>query len=253
MSTNVTTKSGEAFRVVIPARYASNRLPGKPLRMLGSRPLIGHVYENARRSGAGEVVVATDDTRIIEYIEETGGAARMTSPGCVSGSDRVAEIAEAMQWPDDSIVVNVQGDEPFLSPQDIADAAAALAGYPGASIATLSVPLADEHRGDANVVKVITDDNGVALQFSRSFIECAREWRHHLGIYAYRCGYLRRFTRLQAPEIERRERLEQLRALCHGDIIYVREARSVAVPSIDTESDLLEAIKFLEKKNSTKQ
>ncbi len=253
MNTSVTASGGEAFRIVIPARYASSRLPGKPLRILGSRPLIEHVYENARRSGAEQVVVATDDVRIAEHIERIGGLAQMTSPDCASGSDRVAEVVAALQWSDGSIVVNVQGDEPFLSPQDIADVATALAKHPDASIATLSAPLSDARRRDANVVKVMTDDDGVALQFSRASIEYATEWRHHLGVYAYRCGYVRRFTRLPSPEIERREKLEQLRALCRGDIIYVHKAQGEAMPGIDTESDLVEAIKFMDEQNNARQ
>ena len=221
--------------------------------MLGPRPLIGHVYENARRSGAKQIVVATDDARIAEYIEKIGGVAQMTSPDCISGSDRVAEVVELMQWADDGIVVNVQGDEPFLSPRDISDAATALVKHPDASIATLSAPLSDEHKADANIVKVRADGNGMALQFSRTFIESANEWRHHLGIYAYRCGYLRRFVQLPAPETECREKLEQLRVLCYGDVIYVHETRSAVASGIDTESDLIEAIKLLDKKNSTDQ
>ncbi len=243
---NATTGNVEAFRVVIPARCDSNRLPGKPLRMIGAKPLIRHVYDNACRSGAECVVVATDSEKVAACIWAAGGTAQMTSPDCASGSDRIAEAVASMQWPADAIVVNVQGDEPFLAPADVRTVANALVRFPGAAMATLSAPLAPEHRDDPNVVKVIADDRGMALAFSRAPI--ARDGhvcRRHLGIYAYRCGYLWRFTQWPAPDAERRERLEQLRALHHGDSIRVDAAASEIVLGIDTEDELREAEKLL--------
>lgn len=243
---SVTSSGGDVFRVVIPARRASRRLADKPLRELGAKPLILHVHDNALRSGAERVVVATDDEEIAACVRDAGGEAQMTSSACASGSDRIAEAVDSMQWPDDVIVVNVQGDEPFLEAGDVRTAAAALARFPGAAVSTLSAPLEPRHRNDPNVVKVVADERGAALAFSRSMIE--REGavcRRHIGVYAYRCGYLRRFTRLPAPEIERRERLEQLRVLSHGDSIQVSEAASEIVLGIDTEEDLREAERLL--------
>ena len=243
---SVTSGGVDAFRVVIPARRASQRLADKPLRKLVGKPLILHVHDNALRSGAERVVVATDDEEIAACVRDAGGEARMTSSSCASGSDRIAEAIDSMRWPDEVVVVNVQGDEPFLEAEDVRTVAGALARFPDAAVSTLSAPLEPRYRDDPNVVKVVTDERGAALDFSRSMIE--REegvCRRHLGVYAYRCGYLRRFTRLPSPEIERRERLEQLRALFHGDLIQVSEARSEIVLGIDTEEDLHEAERLL--------
>lgn len=241
-----TTSDVEAFRVVIPARYASRRLPGKPLRMLGSKPLIHHVYENACRSGAEQVVVTTEDPRVAACVRDIGGVVRMTPADCISGSDRIASAVDLMQWPDDVIVVNLQGDEPFLPPQAIATVAAALARHPAASIATLAAPLGADTEDDEGVVKVMVGDDGFALQFSRSPVKSADNWQHHFGIYAYRCAYLRCFARLPVPEVERREKLEQLRALHRGDAVYVQKTRFKAMPGIDTREDLNEAVKLLD-------
>ncbi len=244
---SATTGSAEPFRVVIPARHDSTRLPGKPLRMIGARPLIRHVYDNACRSGAEQVVVATDSEKVAECIRGAGGKVQMTSPDCRSGSDRIAEAVAAMQWPKEAIVVNIQGDELFLAPADVCTVAEALVRFPQAAMATLSALLAPEHLDDPSVVKVTTDDRGMALHFSRAPI--VNGDRRHIGIYAYRCSYLQRFTRLPAPGIERRERLEQLRALFHGDLIRVDEAVSDVVLSIDTEDDLRAAQKLLSGEN----
>ena len=243
---SVTTGSADVFNVVIPARLDSKRLPGKPLRLLGGRPLIRHVYENARYSGAEQVVVATDSEDIAACIRGVGGEVQMTSPDCASGSDRVAAAVAAMQWHEEAIVVNVQGDEPFLEPEDVRLAAISLARFPEAKIATLSAPLTPAGREDSNIVKVVCDDNDMALRFSRAWIEheeCI--CRRHLGIYAYRCSYLQRFTKLPAPEIERRERLEQLRAMYHGDPIHVSPAVSKIVFGIDSEDELYAAERLL--------
>ncbi len=241
-----TTGSAESFRVVIPARCDSTRLPGKPLRMIGAKPLIRHVYDNVCRSGVERVVVATDSEDIAACIRDAGGEAQLTSPDCASGSDRIAEAVASMRWPADAIVVNVQGDEPFLAPADIRAVADALVRFPDAAIATLSAPLAPEDRDDPNVVKVISDERGMALAFSRAPLEQdGRICRRHLGVYAYRCGYLQRFVRLPVPDAERRERLEQLRALHHGDLIRVEEAVSEIVLGIDTEEELRAAEKLL--------
>ena len=236
----------KAFKVVIPARYASTRLEGKPLRKIGSKPLIQHVYENARCSGAEQVVVATDNEDIAKCIKQINGIVQMTSPHCASGSDRIAEAVALLQWPESTIVVNIQGDEPFLSPEDICNVANALILFPDAAMTTLASTLHPEDYDNPNVVKVITDERGMALQFSRALIEVdGRDCRRHLGVYAYQCGYLQRFTRLPIPEIERHDHLEQWRALSHGDLIYVGKALSKVILGIDTEEDLRKAEKLL--------
>ena len=247
------------FHVVIPARHASTRLPGKPLLDIAGRPMIQRVVEQACASSATEVIVATDDQRIAAAVRDPRRPDAiigvLTDSALASGTDRVAAVAVARNWPDSLIVVNVQGDEPFLPPQLIDQAAATLEADPLASIATLSTPIATHAEFiDPNVVKVVTDLHGRALYFSRAAIPCNRdaaagnEARHafggamrHIGIYAYRVGALRKLVQLAPSPLERRERLEQLRALQNGLVIAVARADVVPEPGVDTEADLQRA------------
>jgi len=241
------------FRVVIPVRHASTRLPGKPLLLLAGEPMILHVHRLAQRSGAAEVIVATDDERIRSVCSAAGAAVEMTAELHASGTDRIAEVALRRGWAADDIVVNVQGDEPLLPPALIGQAAALLAASPAASIATLATPIANESDYlDPNVVKVVARADGIALYFSRApvpwdrdgfasrppSVECHRGARRHLGIYAYRVAALRRLAAAPATALEQRERLEQLRALAMGLSIAVANAVEVPGPGVDTPEDL---------------
>mgnify|MGYP001194504373 CR=1 FL=1 len=244
------------FRVAIPARYASTRLPGKPLRLLVGRPLIEHVYRRARASGALEVVIATDDARIREAAEGFGATVCMTAPEHPSGTDRLAEAAAQLGWADDAIVVNVQGDEPGMPPALIRQVALGLATHPDAGIATACARIHDPTElFDPNAVKVVRDAQGYALYFSRAPIPWHREafrgggaarselptdiaWFRHIGLYAYRVAALRRYPELTPAPAERAESLEQLRALWHGIRIHVAEAAEPPPPGVDTEADL---------------
>jgi 3-deoxy-manno-octulosonate cytidylyltransferase (CMP-KDO synthetase) len=253
---------GEAdlpFRVAIPARYASTRLPGKPLRLLAGRPLIEHVYRRALASGALEVVIATDDARIREVAEGFGATVCMTSPDHASGTDRLAEAAARLGWPDDAIVVNVQGDEPGMPPALVWQVARGLATHPDAGIATACARIRDPAElFDPNAVKVMRDARGYALYFSRAPIPWHREafrtgaaalaelpadtaWFRHIGLYAYRVAVLRRYPELTPAPAEQAESLEQLRALWHGIRIHVAEAVETPPPGVDTEADLARA------------
>jgi 3-deoxy-manno-octulosonate cytidylyltransferase (CMP-KDO synthetase) len=241
------------YRVVVPARYGSTRLPGKPLLPLAGKPMIQRVYECARRSGAQQVIVATDDERIAQVARGFGAEVRMTASTLASGTDRVAEVAILEQWPDTDIVVNVQGDEPLMPEALINQVAAVLADRPGTDIATLAVPL-QSVLGllDPNVAKVVTDLQQRALYFSRAPIPWSREGapaglasqasyagaRRHLGIYAYRVAALRRIAALPPSEHELLEQLEQLRALDHG--LDIRVADAVVAPGVEvnTPADL---------------
>ncbi|MBL8259005.1 MAG: 3-deoxy-manno-octulosonate cytidylyltransferase [Candidatus Competibacteraceae bacterium] len=244
------------FRVAIPARYASTRLPGKPLRLLAGRTLLERVYRQALASGALEVVIATDDPRIKEAAEGFGAPVCMTSPAHLSGTDRLAEVAARHGWPDGAIVVNVQGDEPQMPPDLIRQTAAALAEHPAAGIATACARILHPAEAfDPNAVKVVRDRDGFALYFSRAPIPWHREtfgkgaavperlpadsiWFRHIGIYAYRVAVLRDFPQWEPAMIERTESLEQLRALWRGIRIYVAEAEHAPPPGVDTEADL---------------
>jgi 3-deoxy-manno-octulosonate cytidylyltransferase (CMP-KDO synthetase) len=246
-----------SFHVVIPARYASTRLPGKPLLEIAGRPMIQHVVERACASAATQVLVATDDDRIAAAVTDPRapglGIAVMTDPGLPSGTDRVAAVAARRGWGDDAIVVNVQGDEPFLPPSLIDQVARLLARDAAAGIATLATPVESLERFmDPNVVKVVTSGDGAALYFSRSPIPWTRDGApsglgsqrefgdalRHVGIYAYRVGVLRRITSLAPSRLELREKLEQLRALQAGVRIVVGTCIETPGPGVDTEQDL---------------
>lgn len=258
------------FKVVIPARYASARLPGKPLRVIAGRPMLHWVCERACASGAEEIVVATDDERVAECARAFGrdpafgqdsavGAnlsVMMTSMDHVCGTDRVAEVAHRQGWDDKHIVVNAQGDEPLLPPQLIQQAARLLVLHPNADIATLATPidlLVDFL--NPHVVKVVADDVGRALYFSRAPIPWSREstqavssaapaptqWRgsrRHVGIYAYRVGALRRLAALPPAPLELMEGLEQLRALAAGFDLRVADGVVPPGPDVNTSADL---------------
>ena len=241
------------FRVVIPARHGSSRLPGKPLRPLAGEPMILHVHRLAVRSGATEVIVATDDERICAACRAAGADVEMTSERHASGTDRIAEVAARRGWAYDDVVVNVQGDVPLLPPALIGQAVALLAATPAASIATLATPIDSEADYlDPNVVKVVSRQDGLALYFSRAPVPWDREGstavppaadrhrgaRRHLGLYAYRVAALRRLATATPDPLEQRERLEQLRALAMGISIVVADAVEPPGAGVDTPDDL---------------
>lgn len=247
------------FVVAIPARFAASRLPGKPLRLLGGEPLVVHVARRALAAGAREVWVAADDVRIAQALADTGVNVAMTSPDHVSGSDRLAECAGIAGWADDQIVVNLQGDEPFAPASGIRVVAGLLASS-GADMATLAAEVREAAElFDPNVVKLVRGDNGDALYFSRAPIPWHRDafaqsrdalphadpWWRHIGIYAYRAGFLRRFAAMPAGRLERIESLEQLRVLEAGLRIAVAPTPEAFPPGVDTPEDLARAEAFL--------
>ena len=227
--------------MVIPARYGAVRLPGKPLAQIDGRPLIWYVWENARNSRcATRVVVATDDERIAASVRGFGGEARMTSPGCASGTDRVAEAARGLS---EEIIINLQGDEPMMEPSVIDAVAGPLLADPAVRMATAAVVRDDpEELRKTSVVKVVVDDRGDALYFSRAPIPHFRDagtgsYRKHLGIYGYRKDFLLRLTALPPSPLEEAERLEQLRVLQSGGKIRVVDVTFDSV-GVDTPEDL---------------
>lgn len=241
------------FRVVIPARMAASRLPGKPLLPLAGRPLIVHVVERARESGAEEVIVATDDARIREALAPLDVAVVMTSPAHASGTDRIAEVVARLGFGAEEIIVNLQGDEPLMPPALIDRVAATLAGAPEAAAASLCTPiLAGAELADPNVVKVVLNARADALYFSRAPIPWQRDafasglpatlppgtWLRHLGIYAYRAGLLARYAALPVPGIEGIEALEQLRLLHAGERIRMAIVEQPPPAGVDTPEDL---------------
>lgn len=244
--------SSPDFVVAIPARYAASRLPGKPLQLIGNRPLILHVALRALAAGAREVWVAADDERIANVLEGCGVRVAMTSPDHASGTDRLAECARIAGWSDDTIVVNLQGDEPFAPASGLQAAARALAES-GAEMATLATPIDDAAAlFDPNTVKLVRADDGTALYFSRAPIPWPRDafandrsvlpqgahWLRHIGLYAYRTGFLKRFASLPPGRLERIESLEQLRVLEAGFRIAVALSPEPFPPGVDTPEDL---------------
>lgn len=242
-----------SFKVVIPARYGSTRLPGKPLRLIGGLPMIQHVFTRAAESGASEVIVATDDKRISKACEGFGATVCMTRADHISGTDRIAEVASIRAWSDQELVVNVQGDEPGLPAELIDQVAKLLASRADADIATLATPVGDVKEFlNPNAVKVVADLTGRALYFSRSPIPWFRDqasdglmsqtrfegaWRH-LGLYAYRVGALRKLAAAEPSPLELAEKLEQLRAMEMGMTIMVALASCSPGYGVDTEEDL---------------
>jgi 3-deoxy-manno-octulosonate cytidylyltransferase (CMP-KDO synthetase) len=243
----------DGFIVVIPARYASTRLPGKPLKEIAGKPMIEWVYRQAEQSGAREVIVATDDERIMAACRKFGAPVELTATEHASGTDRIAELARRFAWPDEQIVVNVQGDEPLISPLCIAQTARLLGWHPEATIATLTSPLdADAEFRDPNFVKVVTDKDGWALYVSRAPIPWPRDGgmpavRRHVGLYAYRAGGLKAISAAPPCALEETEKLEQLRALWLGYRIVVANAVEPPSPHVDTEEDLLKIRRYLER------
>lgn len=241
------------YRVVIPSRYASSRLPGKPLLPIAGRPMLQWVHDRARGSAASEVVVATDDERIVRAARDFGAEVALTAAHHQSGTDRIAEVAATRGWADDDIVVNLQGDEPLMPPALLDQVAAALAAVPAAQVATLAVAITQlSALLDPNVVKVVCDPTGRALYFSRAPIPWSRDTapdglasqhaftgaRRHVGLYAYRVAALRRLQRLPPSRLEQLERLEQLRALEDGMHIQVAQAAVAPGPDVNSPQDL---------------
>lgn len=245
------------YFVVVPARYASTRLPAKPLADIAGKPMVVRVLERASASGAAGVWAAVDHEAVLAAVEAHGYEAIMTSPDCASGTDRLAEVATRLAWDDTAVVVNVQGDEPLLDPALVRATAQALFDHPQASMATVCHPLHDaDEMFNPNVVKVVTDKAGYALYFSRAPIPWARDaWAgqtdasrtlpeglpvfRHVGLYAYRVGFLKAYPGLARPAIESAESLEQLRALWHGHRIVVVQQDAASPPGVDTPEDLL--------------
>ena len=233
------------YRIVIPARYGATRLPGKPLLELAGKPMIQWVYERARRSSAGEVIIATDDERIVGAARGFGAEVVMTAASHVSGTDRIAEVARKRAWPIGAIVVNVQGDEPLIPVALIEQASQVLMTHTSADIGTLAAHLqTTQDYIDTNVVKVVTDVNQRALYFSRAPIPCDRDTagfaqaRRHIGIYAYRVGALLRLAALKPTPLEQLEKLEQLRALENGFDVRVAECAVPPGADVNTREDL---------------
>jgi 3-deoxy-manno-octulosonate cytidylyltransferase (CMP-KDO synthetase) len=242
-----------SFTVVIPARYGSSRLPGKPLLDIAGKPMVQHVYERASESGAQRVIVATDDERIFTAASQFGAQVVMTSPEHLSGTDRIEEVCRHLQLGPSEIVVNVQGDEPLIPAAVIDQVAVNLAMHEAAGIATLCEPVATAaDLFNPNIVKVVADQQGYALYFSRAPIPWDRDAytggpvedneveqaRRHLGIYAYRVSLLREFVSWPPAPLELIESLEQLRALYQGTRIHVDDALAQVPPGVDTEEDL---------------
>jgi len=232
---------------VIPARYGSTRLPGKPLLDLGGKPMIQWVYERASRARLlDQLVVATDDERIVEAVKKFGGEARMTSRDHPTGSDRIAEVVRGIQC---EAVVNVQGDEPLIDPKVIDLAAQALLDDSSVSMSTLMVRMGEEEAQDRNVTKVVVDRNGFALYFSAAPIPCHRAetghgWYKHIGLYVYRRDFVLLYPTLPRTPLEQTEKLEQLRALEHGYRIKVVETDYDAV-SVDVPEDVPRVLALL--------
>lgn len=235
------------FKVVIPARYASERLPGKPLLDIAGKPMVIRVAEQAKQSGAETVVIATDFEKIMDTAASHGVEAVLTRVDHASGTDRIAEVVTAKQWADDDIVVNVQGDEPLIDPALIEEVALTLAHSREAVMATACHAIDDEASMlNPNVVKLVLDADGHALYFSRSPIPYPREQadkanikaQRHIGIYAYRVGFLKKYSTLPVTALENIERLEQLRVLYHGYKIAVSVTDNAPAKGVDTQADL---------------
>jgi len=233
------------FVVVIPVRLESQRLPSKPLADILGKTMIERVYAQARKSNAAEVIVATDSAEIAAACKRFSATVEMTSKDHASGTDRIAEVAERLGWPEDQIVVNVQGDEPLIPPALIDQVAGLLEADSDAGMATLMTPLADEAEyRDPNMAKVVADQSGAAVYFSRAPIPASRDGkapadaRRHIGLYAYRVDCLARLAAAPVAPPERAERLEQLRALWLGQRIVIADAVALPPRGVDTEGDL---------------
>jgi len=251
-----------AFKVVIPARYGSTRLPGKPLLEIAGKPLIRHVFERALTTAAEEVLVATDDERIAATCRGFGADVVLTRTDHRSGTERLAEVIATRGWPGETLLVNLQGDEPCLPSALVDQVAAGLATHGGAGMATLACPIRDAASlFDPNVVKVVTDARGFALYFSRAPIPWHRQafggavpvilpkdqtYLRHIGLYAYRAEFVKRYLGWSSAPLERTEALEQLRVLWHGEGIYVSLAREEPGPGVDIPEDVERVLAFLQ-------
>ena len=257
------------FKIVIPARYASSRLPGKPLREIAGKPMIQHTWERAMQSQAEEVLIATDDQRIADAVVKFTDSVVLTSPDHASGTERLAEVVQQQQWDEQTIIVNVQGDEPLVSPKHIEQVAAALEANPQAGMATLATPLQmNTEVFDPNIVKVVLDVKGNALYFSRAAIPWDREtfsnerahtltelprntqfpeqgWYRHIGMYAYRAGTLKQYMTMSPCMLEQTESLEQLRILYHGIKIHVTIVHDQPGHGVDVEADIAKVEQLL--------
>ncbi|TEW52312.1 3-deoxy-manno-octulosonate cytidylyltransferase [Psychromonas algicola] len=247
------------IHIVIPARFGSSRLPGKPLRDIVGHPMIWHVYQRALEAGFSSIVVATDDERIAEVVKGFGGDVAMTSVNHSSGTERLAEVAEKSGWADDDIVVNLQGDEPLIDSQLISDVADLLKNSSGAGLATLVTPIKTfADFTNPNVVKAVLSHSNEALYFSRAPIPWPRDEfaagseilpetdvYRHIGMYAYRVDTLKRIPTLSASPLEQLESLEQLRPLQHGITIQCGIIASAPAHGVDTEEDLARVIDII--------
>lgn len=238
-----------SFHVVIPARLASSRLPNKPLAQIHGKPMIQWVYENALKSEAQSVIVATDDERIVAAVSAFGGEACMTRSEHTTGTDRIVEVCEKKQWDDDTIIVNCQGDEPLMPEQNLTQVARII-GQHKASMSTLFKPISKDQAQDPNQVKLVCDQKGKALYFSRSHIPFDRDgqcpsYYGHIGLYAYRVGFLKTYSTLQPCVLEQAEKLEQLRVLYYGYDIYAELAHKTPGPGVDTAEDLAEVKRLM--------
>lgn len=248
------------FTVVIPARYAATRLPGKPLREIGGKPLLQYVYECAQRTEARQIIIATDDERIQQVASKFGADVCMTSDQHQNGTQRINEVIQTRAIDDDEIIVNLQGDEPLMPAACISQVANLLAANAAAQMSTLATPIHnDQDVFDSNIVKVVLDKNGYALYFSRASIPWQRgsyELKHvdhtetwscqrHIGIYGCRAAYISEYVKLAPSPLELLESLEQLRVLWHGDKIVVGQAVELPGPGVDTEHDLVKVSQML--------
>ncbi len=248
------------FKVVIPARYGSSRLPGKPLLEIGGKPMIAHVCARAQEADAGEVIVATDDGRIFQAVHDLGFNAVMTRSDHQSGTERIAEVARHYGWAGDEIIVNLQGDEPLIPPAYIRDVATALASQQHAGIATLAAKIiGTDEIFNPNAVKVVLNKDSYALYFSRAPIPWERgvftaaggepsgamPYLRHVGIYAYRVDFLSRYCQWEASLLESVEALEQLRVLWQGEAILVKIVDKTPPAGVDTAEDLMRVAQLL--------
>ncbi|MGR9086700.1 MAG: 3-deoxy-manno-octulosonate cytidylyltransferase [Gammaproteobacteria bacterium] len=243
----------QRFKVVIPARYGSTRLTGKPLLAIAGKPMIAHVCQRAQEAGASDIIVATDDDRIYRTVVDLGMRAMMTRVDHNSGTERIAEVAQRCGWADNEIVVNLQGDEPLIDPSYIRETASVLAGQTRAGIATLAARIGEQEEiFNPNAVKVVLNRQGYALYFSRAPIPWDRDrftpaggkpagkmpYYRHIGMYAYTVGFLNRYCRWQTSLLEQTECLEQLRILWNGESIAVKVVSAVPPAGVDTMDDL---------------
>jgi len=241
------------YKIVIPARYASSRLPGKPLIEFAGKPMIQHTYERALETGVKDIVIATDDQRIFEVAKSFGADVVMTDPSHENGTERIAEVAEIKGWDKDDVLVNLQGDEPLVPKSLIEQTAQGLLQHPEAGMSSICTKIDDpEDAFDPNVVKVVLDCQGFAMYFSRASIpwdrDLYKEGQHkiteqmpvyrHIGMYGYRVSFLQEYTRMQQCPIEGTECLEQLRALWYGVKIHMGVTDTPPGHGVDTPDDI---------------